>query len=195
MSSGGGGVGGFETTACTAFVPTFPSTCPFVTSVGATTGLSPETAAAFSSGGFSNVFTRPSYQSAAVSSYLSGLGPTYSGLYNPNGRAFPDISAQSTNIPIVLGGQVTLVSGVSASTPIIASIIALLNGQLLASGKPVVGFINPLIYGSNGSAFTVITSGNNPGCGTPGFNATIGWDPVTGFGTPVFSKLQSLLGL
>ena len=31
--------------------------------------------------------------------------------------------------------------------------------------------------------------GDNPGCGTDGFNATIGWDPVTGLGTPNYPKL------
>jgi len=55
-----------------------------------------------------------------------------------------------------------------------------------------------------------ITSGSNPGCGTDGFNATVGWDPVgifmppndlayiytsqvTGLGTPNFMKLQLLV--
>ncbi|EPS92484.1 hypothetical protein FOMPIDRAFT_91996 [Fomitopsis schrenkii] len=37
---------------CVEFVPTFPSGCPYVASVGATQGISPETAADFSSGGF-----------------------------------------------------------------------------------------------------------------------------------------------
>jgi tripeptidyl-peptidase-1 len=195
MSSGDGGVGGSQPTQCTIFVPTFPSTCPFVTSIGATDGLGPEIAADFSSGGFSNFLAQPSYQTAAVSSFLSRLGSTYSGLFNPAGRAFPDISAQGTNIPIVFGQELGLVGGTSASTPIMASITALLNDQLIARGQPPVGFINPLIYSSGGSAFTDITAGTNPGCGTAGFNATTGWDPVTGFGTPVFSRLQTLFGL
>jgi hypothetical protein len=29
-----------------------------------------------------------------------------------------------------------------------------------------------------------ITNGTNPGCGTAGFSAARGWDPVTGLGTP-----------
>jgi hypothetical protein len=28
--------------------------------------------------------------------------------------------------------------------------------------------------------------------GTPGFNATAGWDPVTGLGTPDFGKLKKI---
>ena len=39
--------------------------------------------------------------------------------------------------------------------------------------------------------FNDITNGTNPGCGTEGFNATPGWDPVTGFGTPNFQELKS----
>ncbi|KDQ18021.1 hypothetical protein BOTBODRAFT_104857, partial [Botryobasidium botryosum FD-172 SS1] len=34
-----------------------------------------------------------------------------------------------------------------------------------------------------------ITMGGNQGCGTPGFTAVPGWDPVTGLGlslTPIF---------
>jgi tripeptidyl-peptidase-1 len=38
-------------------------------------------------------------------------------------------------------------------------------------------------------AFNDVTNGTNPGCGTLGFNATDGWDPVTGLGTPNFPAL------
>lgn len=41
-------------------------------------------------------------------------------------------------------------------------------------------------------AFNDITTGNNPGCDTNGFLAEPGWDPVTGLGTPNFSKLLAL---
>ena len=37
--------------------------------------------------------------------------------------------------------------------------------------------------------------GSNPGCDTNGFNATKGWDPVTGLGTPNFAKLLTAVGL
>ena len=58
-----------------------------VTSVGATQNISPEIAADFSSGGFSNLFARPSYQDDAVSAYLQTLGDTNAGLFNTTGRA------------------------------------------------------------------------------------------------------------
>jgi tripeptidyl-peptidase-1 len=66
-----------------------------IKSVGAVSGIPPsETAASFSSGGFSRVFTQPSYQAAAVKTYLTALGTTNSGKFTPTGRAFPDVSAQ-----------------------------------------------------------------------------------------------------
>jgi tripeptidyl-peptidase-1 len=195
MSSGDGGVGGTQSTNCTTFVPAFPSTCPFVTSIGGTTGFSPERAVDVSSGGFSNIFSTPAYQSSAISTYLAKQGSKYNGFFNPKGRGFPDISAQGTNIPIVLNGKLGTVGGTSASTPIVASIVALVNDRLIAAGKPPVGFLNPLIYSNGSSAFTDITSGNNPGCNTAGFSATTGWDPITGYGTPVFGKLRALFGV
>jgi tripeptidyl-peptidase-1 len=70
----------------------------------------------------------------------------------------------------------------------VASIIALINNARLDAGKGPVGFINPVIY-ANPQAFNDITSGSNSGCGTNGFNATKGWDPVTGLGTPDYEKL------
>ncbi|EIW56150.1 family S53 protease [Trametes versicolor FP-101664 SS1] len=196
FSSGDGGVSGNQAEQCTTFVPTFPSGCPFVTSVGATTGIGPEVAASFSSGGFSNVFPTPSYQAAAVSQYLNGLGNTNAGRFNPSGRGFPDIAAQGANIEIVFQEQFGTVDGTSASTPIVASIIALLNDLLAAQGRPPLGFLNPFLYSVQGAAaFTDVTIGSNPGCNTNGFPARPGWDPVTGLGTPNFAKLRSVIGV
>ncbi|TFY81695.1 hypothetical protein EWM64_g2314 [Hericium alpestre] len=54
----------------------FAHTLASVTSVGATAYLPPELSAPYSSGGFSNIFARPTYQDAAVSSFLDQLGDT-----------------------------------------------------------------------------------------------------------------------
>ncbi|KAH7100394.1 subtilisin-like protein [Auriculariales sp. MPI-PUGE-AT-0066] len=191
FSSGDSGVG---SGSCQEFAPTFPSGCPYVTSIGATSGFGPEKAADFSSGGFSNVFDRPSYQADDVSGYISQLDGKYSGLYNSGGRAFPDISASGVNFPVVTNNAWNPVGGTSASTPLIASMIALINDELLTAGKPPLGFLNPWLY-ANKDAFTDITSGNNPGCGTSGFDALSGWDPATGLGTPLFAKLRTAAGL
>ncbi|KAJ3999557.1 hypothetical protein F5050DRAFT_1804868 [Lentinula boryana] len=43
-------------------------------------------------------------------------------------------------------------------------------------------------------AFFDITTGSNPGCETPGFSAEVGWDPVTGLGTPNFAALLAAAG-
>jgi tripeptidyl-peptidase-1 len=46
---------------------------------------------------------------------------------------------------------------------------------------------------SHPEVFDDITEGVNPGCGTDGFPAVEGWDPITGLGTPKFAKLRDLL--
>lgn len=40
---------------------------------------------------------------------------------------------------------------------------------------------------------SAVLPGNNPGCGTNGFTAVQGWDPVTGLGTPDFAKMATLV--
>ncbi|KAF8903511.1 peptidase S8/S53 domain-containing protein [Gymnopilus junonius] len=161
------------------FQPNFPASCPFVTTVGATTRVNPEVAASFSGGGFSRYFAAPSYQTTAVNTFLNGLGTKFNGLFNKTGRAYPDVSAQGEAFQVIVGGRTESVAGTSASSPTTAG--------------TSLGFINPLIYSTASSGFTDITSGTNPGCGTTGFTAGKGWDPVTGLGTPNFLKLQTLV--
>ncbi|KAJ6601723.1 family S53 protease [Mycena vulgaris] len=170
------------------FIPTLPSDCPFVTSVGATGGIV-ETVATFSSGGFSNYFAIPSYQTADVAIYLSALGTTNSGKFNRTGRGFPDVSAQGENFEIAWDTELGTVDGTSCSTPTFAAIIALLNDELIAAGKAPLGLLNPFLYSATGrAALTNITTGDNPGCNTK-------MDPVTGLGTPNFAKLKTAIGL
>ncbi|TFK79833.1 tripeptidyl peptidase A [Polyporus arcularius HHB13444] len=210
FSSGDGGVGdGEEDPAlqecftndgrnATRFIPLFPPACPFVTAVGGTIHV-PETAVFFSGGGFSDVFPRPAYQEAAVTKFLKTLPKgTYEGLFNPNGRAIPDVAAQADLFKIFLSGEAISIGGTSAASPTFAGIVSLLNSARLSKGKPPLGFLNPLVYAihaASPTAFNDITTGNNPGCGTPGFNATKGWDPVTGVGTPNFGKLKDIVTL
>ena len=84
--------------------------------------------------------------------------------------------------------------GTSAATPIFASVISLINDELIAAGKSPLGFLNPFVY-ANPSIFTDITNGTNPGCNTNGYSAKAGWDPVTGLGTPIYSKIKAAAGL
>ncbi|KAG0029601.1 hypothetical protein BGZ82_007837 [Podila clonocystis] len=190
VASGDGGVAGSEPSdTCNQFLPTFPASCPFVTAVGATKGV-PEVGAELSAGGFSNHFGRPKYQASAVDGYLNKLGAVYQGRYNRNGRAYPDISAQGKHIVIALKGASELVDGTSASAPIFASIVALLNDRLISRAGRPLGFLNPLLY-ANPNIWNDIKTGSNPSCGTQGFPAQVGWDPVTGLGTPNFAKFAN----
>ena len=151
---------------------------PEVVALGFTNGFS-------SGGGFSNYFKQPSYQAEAVASYLDKIGDKFSGDYNVSGRAYPDIAAQGVNYTIVWDGQVLNIDGTSASTPTAASIFTLLNDALISRGRPPMGFLNPWLYKKGYKAFFDVTSGSAIGCNTTGFEATEGWDAVSGFGTPV----------
>ncbi|KAG0702391.1 peptidase S8/S53 domain-containing protein [Suillus ampliporus] len=177
----------------TKFLPVFPASCPFVTSVGGTVNI-PEAAVFFSGGGFSNYFTRPAYQEAAVSAYLATLPPdTYEGLYNSTGRAYPDVATQAANFLVVYRGDTVRAAGTSCAAPTFAAFVSMLNDARITAGKTALGFLNPFLYSSGYKALNDIIQGNNPGCGTQGFNATVGWDPVTGYGTPNFEKLKDLV--
>ncbi|KAH9018608.1 subtilisin-like protein [Lactarius hengduanensis] len=175
------------------FLPTFPSTCPWVTSVGGTTGYNPEIAASLSGGGFSLLFPRPSYQKNAVPTFLLNLGGQYNGLYNPGGRGVPDIAVQAMHFPIVFKKVLWEMSGTSCSAPTAAGIISLLNDYRISNGRSPLGFLNVLLYGIFLGGLNDITSGSNPGCNTDGFSAVPGWDPVTGLGSLDFERLVAIL--
>ncbi|KAH8695789.1 tripeptidyl-peptidase 1 precursor [Phaeosphaeriaceae sp. PMI808] len=199
ISSGDSGVG----SSCTVngkaqFTTAFPAACPWVTTVGGTTGNSPEAAWSSGGGGFSEIFARPSYQEATVSNWLT-TDTTHTAVtkyFNASGRAYPDISAQATNFVIVASGRDTSVSGTSCSAPTTAGIIQMLNSERISSGKKGLGFLNPWLYNTASSGFTDITSGKISGCSGQisgaGFSAVKGWDPATGLGTPNYSALLTL---
>ncbi|KAF7319289.1 ATP-binding cassette transporter [Mycena chlorophos] len=178
--SGSSGVGAGD--VCDGFVPSSPSTCPWVTSVGGSQLILEnfsqnisEIAADFSTGGFSNYFPVPAYQQEVVAKYIASLNGTYD--------VFQD-------------GEASLISGTNCATPVFASVIAMLNDELLAAGKAQMGFLNPWLYSAAGrAALNDITTGSNPGCGTNGFPATVSWDPVTGLGTPNYPSMKAALGL
>lgn len=188
------------------FNPSFPASCPFVTAVGATqlkanrtvqlnsTFTSPEVAAETrieSGGGFSNVFGLPAYQAAAVKNWFATANPPYGADRFNNSqqtRGYPDIAANGINYITAIDAKFGLVYGTSASTPTVASVFVLINQARLDAGKSSIGFVNPVLY-ANPQALNDVISGRNPGCGTQGFAAQAGWDPVTGLGTPNFQKL------
>lgn len=193
------------------FAPDFPASCPYLTAVGATVipmGASAdshqETAVTRfpSGGGFSNIYERPDYQSQAVANYFAKAKPTYpyyesvnnnsfganEGIYNRIGRGYPDVSAIGDNVVIYNKLIPTSIGGTSASAPVFAAILTRINEERLAAGRPTVGFVNPTLY-AHPEAFFDVTQGTNAGCGTDGFSAAEGWDPVTGMGTPNYPAL------
>ncbi|PKS09467.1 hypothetical protein jhhlp_004083 [Lomentospora prolificans] len=185
------------------FNPSFPSTCPWVTSVGATEVMEGSTVRSGevacekvirSGGGFSNVFPMPDYQKKAVHGYFHDSPSLYSSdRYNNSRvtRGYPDVSANGANFVTGVNGNFTLSYGSSASAPVFAAILTLINEKRLAAGKSTVGFVNPVLY-ANPNVFNDVKFGRNPGCSTDGFSAREGWDPVTGLGTPKYRDMESL---
>ncbi|KAJ7189045.1 tripeptidyl peptidase A [Mycena filopes] len=202
FSSGDQGLGTDDLPTCIAntgnnastFLPNFPASCPYVTTVGETVGLPP--GAAFASGaGFSSYFKRPWYQDAAVSAYLAGQQETalQASMYDHNGRAYPDIVGPGGGAFFdYFFSRWDIAGGTSASVPTITSIIALLNDWRLRNGKPTMGFLNPFFYGVGSTGMVDITEGFVNGCEQAGFNASVGWDPVAGLGYFDFHELQKL---
>lgn len=201
-ATGDGGAAGTGQTRCVSndgraapmFVPTFPASCPYVTAVGATDNVAPPVAgAAFSAGGFSDFFARPAWQDELVAPYVDRLareGGARAALFNRTGRATPDISAIGSGFQIVMGGAVAQVLGTSASAPVVAAMVALVNDARLRAGRPSLGWLNPRLYSSARvrGALHDVTVGESDGCRfpngsvSPGWSAVEGYDCVTGLG-------------
>lgn len=128
FSSGDGGAGdiaGNDASLCisndgkntTKFIASFPPSCPYITAIGGTQGIQPEIAAYrpanslgpdgklhgfYSSGsGFSEYFSRPSYQDKVVPPYVKGMKGEHAGLFNPSKFIFhPTCTSIRTVKPI-----------------------------------------------------------------------------------------------
>ncbi|KAJ6483851.1 tripeptidyl peptidase A [Mycena vitilis] len=206
FSSGDQGLGIADLPTCiantgdnaTTFLPVFPASCPYVTTVGETQGYFPQQTIFASGAGFSYYFDRPWYQNVAVSSYLAGhANPNetalQSSMYNHNGRAYPDIVSNGGGAFFdYFYNRWDIGGGTSAAVPTAAGIVALLNDWRLRNGKPTMGFLNPFLYGVGLEGMVDMTDGFVNGCEQSGFDATEGWDPVSGLGFFDFQKLQSL---
>ena len=176
----------------TAGVSTFfPASDPFVTGVGGTVltmangawssevgwsgnssgGVPPGCQNQGGSGGGYSPFPRPAWQ----------VGLPTKEVY----RGVPDVSIDAaTPVRIIVGGEVWLVGGTSVGTVLWAGITTLADQYW---GKDL-GLLNPTLYSILNSSrysadFHDITSGNN------GYAADVGWDPVTGIGTPCVAEL------
>lgn len=217
VSSGDDGVANFLARGnpgqC-GFTPSFPATSRYATAVGATQG--PEVGKAevvcssstggliTSGGGFSYFLKRPAYQDAVVKNYLAtgpNLPPKH--LFKSENRAYPDVAIMGHNYPILVNGQTFIGSGTSASSPVFAAMVTLVNSQRLAAGKKPLGFLNIRLYSASAQTagiYNPVTSGTNnccagnsqPTCCTYGFTAAASngplgaWSPTVGFGTIKF---------
>jgi kumamolisin len=103
-------------------------------------------------------------------------------------RNGPDVAANANFTFYVCADQTTCTAneygGTSFATPMWAGYVALVNQQLANEGDPTIGFINPTIYQQNitssyATDFHDITSGTSGS-----FSAEVGYDLVTGWGSP-----------
>ena len=150
-----------------------------------------------SGGGFSASIPTPKWQADQVAAYLANKGAAFGPGFNAKGRGYPDVSLIGHLYPILVGGEVNIKDGTSASTPVMAAILSLVNHARLSAGKSSVGFANPALYGWAGDAgiFNDITDGANnccaggwkgdtvTCCSAHGFHAVKGWDAATGLGS------------
>jgi len=154
-------------------------------------------------GSFSVKHSRPWYQETAVSRYLENFSsakgfPTDPDFFNKDGRAYPDVAFFGSSYSTIMDDGLIEFCGTSASTPLFAAFVTILNDRLLGEGLPTVGFMNPLIYylfETRPEIFNDVVIGNNAcrvgqrmgstplDCNEQYFSAAPGWDPVTGFGS------------
>jgi kumamolisin len=197
----------------------FPASSPFVLAVGGTDlrvaqGQATERAwkdgdgrrpvvggtGGSSGGGVSAHFARPAFQEAVT---IASVNP--GGL---NGRVVPDVAAhaqtdvRTTGYVTVVDGQPGLNGGTSAAAPLWAALIARVNAALekqKGTGKRA-GYLTPVLYqaGAGGKpigagACKDITAGDNISAHIGGYQCGPGYDAVTGWGSPVGSKLLAAL--
>ena len=224
-----------QCTGETHFDPLFPSSSPYVLTVGATMLMESKasssvpvpssdpickdnkgcatsthevvctypTSGITSGGGFGAFAARQSFQSSAVEAYLAkakGAGLPPASTFNATAHAYPDVSLVGNNYAVYFGvlagaGFWIPTDGTSASTPVVAGMIALMKSKL---GKKL-GMVAPLLYALpvGSDVFNDITEGSNgcssTCCGKAGFPATKGWDAATGLGSLDAGKLLAAL--
>ena len=188
----------------------FPSSSPFVLSVGGTmitgTGSSEVEQAWWETpgrrspqgggstgGGVSVLWGRPQWQDVSIKSLNAG---------SKDGRVIPDVAALAGPplYDLTLVGQDAPNGGTSASTPLWAALIARINAGVPTGDRQ--RFFTPLLYqpGRDGrlrgqSGCHDVTVGQNASHPQPGvgYQAAIGYDAVTGWGTPRGAALLTAL--
>ena len=159
-----------------------PSNSPYVTAVGGTnvelnadSSWKSEQSWGLAGCGRSRLFTLPTWQSGA---FAEAKGR----------RTVADVGVVVGPYWVKYLGKWTYADGTSASTPVFAGVVALIDQYRKAKGKPPVGFLNPVIYkhAATRSAFRDITQVGYGGCATgPGY------DLATGIGSPKAAELAA----
>jgi subtilase family serine protease len=164
----------------------FPGSSVYDTSVGGTTlttasngTYESESAWDTSGGGVSTLYSRPSWQ--------PGTGTM---------RTVPDVASNAdpnSGYAIYTGGSWEQIGGTSAAAPLWSGFTALYNEKAAASSKANLGFADPAIYtvgegSSYSSAMHDVTTGANQD-----YSAGVGYDEVTGWGSPVADGLMTAL--
>lgn len=135
-------------------------------------------------GGFSKIYSRPAWQP------INSQG---------TGRMVPDMAMDAdpnTGHNVVVNGQWQVIGGTSAVAPMMAGLLAVVNGVRAANGLPSItgAVINAMLW-ANPSCFYDITNGNNYSSGKgSGYVATVGPDPCTGLGRPLSTLISVLSG-
>jgi kumamolisin len=172
----------------------FPASSPFALACGGTrlsasgTAITAETVwnanptHSATGGGVSGFFAVPAYQRQANVPPVAGT--------THKGRGLPDVAGDAdpaSGYQVRVDGQNLVIGGTSAVAPLWAGLIALMNQRL----KHPVGYLNPMLYGSlaGKGLFNDIVSGNNGS-----YAARAGWDPCTGWGSPIGTNLLHALG-
>lgn len=168
-----------------------PASCPHGVAVGGTAlfmnGTKFEGEEAWSNdvnmgaggGGYSTVFTRPSYQDA--------LTPQASM------RGVPDLAAVAsldTMCFLVYNSSYTMVGGTSWAAPLVAGLLT----RLVEKHGGPVGDIHEMLYAHGSTLCRDITIGNNNCYAVTGYECATGWDPVTGWGSPLYDQWSSVWG-
>jgi kumamolisin len=175
----------------------YPASDPWVTACGGTTvkdvSGSSFTEATWNDngvtgGGISYAFALPFWQNGkGVPLSANGDGR--------QGRGIPDVAGNAdpnSGYTLVLnGGPDGPIGGTSATAPLYAGLVALLNAAL---GEPV-GYLNPYLYSFAGPLFRDIADGqSNATEGAPGYTSGPGWDACTGLGSVVGTELLYAVG-
>jgi tripeptidyl-peptidase-1 len=165
--------GGSKGSSFCGYGPLFPASSPYITVVGGTQGYPEQVPAQCNlggtittGGGFSSVYSTPSWQEANVASYFKNVSPMpyttsdppidddylgtdsiiINGTYNPYGRGYPDVAAFSSYVWVNVNGTFSPLSGTSVATPVFAAMVSLANAANVKSGFGSLGFLNLFLY-------------------------------------------------